>query len=277
MFLPFSLFFGASFLPSGASKNRSVWRQPSGSSSGAPTPPVLTNLPQLPCPCLLLTFLQTDPGGLPTHRENGYSKQTPYPSLPLPPLPIFGTGTHISFSSNFPAISARQGCLPIPREECLITVSLPPAHVPLPPAQPGAGAYIHPALLGLAPRAYKQRLHPGEGVRGPPPPLATCTSGQQGEVTHSSRTSSFLPSHPALLAQSPEQGLWSVLGPGKQEAQSFTTRRYPPSKQPSTFSEHKALGKYPEESLVLEEALQTQHRSSSQIHPLWLCGIGSLP
>lgn len=93
-----SLFSGASFRPSRALKNKSVWRQPIGSSSGVPPPTVL---PQLPCPCLLLTFLQTYPGGAPIPRGAWLFQANTISISATPPLPIFGKGTHISFSSHF--------------------------------------------------------------------------------------------------------------------------------------------------------------------------------
>lgn len=101
-------------------QNKSVGRQ-LGSSSEHPPLWCWKMSPRLPCPYFSFPSFRLTLGlGVPisqgTWLLEAHTVSLYFSSLP--PLPIFGTGPHF----YFPAISARQGCLPIPNEGCLITV-----------------------------------------------------------------------------------------------------------------------------------------------------------
>lgn len=121
--------------------------------------------------------------------------------------PILGTGPHISFSSSF--CQARLFARPKGRlfNNCL---SSPHPHAPPSPARPAAGAYIHPTLLGLAPQACKQRLHPRDGVGASTSPAIYLRT--RGEVTHSIEPPPSPPPTPPYSA--PIQDLRYFYDPG---------------------------------------------------------------
>lgn len=107
------------FRPPG--QNRSVGRQ-LGSSCEHPPLWCWKISPQLLCPCFSFpSFRLTLGPGVPISQGTWLleAHTVSFYLSSLPPRPIFGTGPHF----HFPAISARQGCLPIPNEGCLITVS----------------------------------------------------------------------------------------------------------------------------------------------------------